>query len=103
MGAFFAALHTAWICDDTCDDDNAKDFRLKALEELEKCEIDSDDAETFVLRKADIMRRSEKFDEVISQFEGMTFSDDKKTKIIAFQVKLAKNKESGQYKIEQVL
>lgn len=41
--AFYAVLHTAWVCDDADDVDNAIHCRKKALEELSKFVVNNDE------------------------------------------------------------
>lgn len=58
---FNALLCCAWACDDAEDMENAIKIRNKALKSIKDLDLD----ETTIIRKADIMRRAQRFDELI--------------------------------------
>ena len=101
--AFYAALHAAWACDDVEDTDNAIYCRQKALEELGKLVIDNDEKETFLLIRADLLRRTGKFDLLIKDYEGKIFSEKLLNQICNYQVEKAKRKDTACYTVADVV
>ncbi len=100
--AFYSLLHCAWVCDDN-DDDLAVDIRKLALKSLDKVDAKNDDErDNLKLIKADLLRRSLQFDELIKEFKEVLFEDKIKNEIINFQLELALNKDSGCYTIEDI-
>jgi len=101
--AFFAVLHAAWACDDENDEDNAKHCRELALplvqELIQKGHENKDSLE---LLKADLMRRTGRFDELIAQYSSLRFEDDLLDQIMAFQINKAKEKDVACYRVEDV-
>lgn len=97
--AFYAALHAAWACDDAQDVDNAVYCRLKALEELDKFVANEEENETFLLMRADLLRRTGQFYLLIKEYEGKTFSDELLNVVVDFQVKKAKQKDVARYSL----
>ena len=73
--AFFALVHTAWLCDDSDDEKIAKRCRERAIIITNKLiadkSIDKDDIDNIYLIKMDLMRRCGYFDELISQFDSL--------------------------------
>ncbi len=98
-GAFFAVLHAAWACDDAGDTDNAVYCRKCALTELEKLQ---EPDEELVIVKADLLRRTEQFDKLIAEYEGVCFTNDLHNDIIAFQIDKAQQKDTRRYRIMDV-
>ncbi len=100
--AFYAVLHTAWVCDDAEDVDNAIYCREKSLEELSKFVVDNDEEETFLLMRADLLRRTRQFDLLIKEYEGKMFSEELLNKIAVFQVEKAKKRDTACYTVADV-
>lgn len=100
--AFYAVLHAAWDCDDEEDVDNAIYCRKKALEELSKFVVEDDKKETFLLMRADLLRRSGQFDLLIKEYEGKIFSEEILNKIAAFQIEKAKEQDVACYTIKDI-
>lgn len=99
--AFFAILHCAWACDDAKDAENAKHCRVTALPLADKLiEVDFENRDNFLLMKSDLMRRAGQFDELIKLYASVSFDDDLMDKILAFQIKKAKEKDAGCYRVE---
>ena len=101
--AFYAAMHTAWVCDDVDDVENAIYSRNKALDELAKFVDDAVEKETLLLIRADLLRRTGQFDLLIKEYEGTIFSKQLLNKIVAFQIKIAKEQDTGCYTVRDVL
>jgi len=101
--AFNALLHAAWACDDSSDDDNALRCRLLSLPLLlGLIDEESDYRETLLLVKADILRRAGRFDELLTEYASVSFSDDLINAILAFQLSLAEKKDSSCYRVSDV-
>ena len=95
-------MHCAWVCNDN-NDDFAVDIRKLALKSLDKVDAKNDDErDNLKLIKADLLRRSLQFDELIKEFKEVLFEDNIKNEIINFQLELALNKDSGCYTIEDI-
>jgi len=95
--AFDAALHAAWACDDKKDDANAVMMREKAIELSDKL-LQADDCDwkdTVRLIRADLLRRTGRFDELLEQYESVCFDGELQNTIIAFERELACRKCSG--------
>ena len=97
--AFFAALHAAWACDDREDETNAALMREKAVEMADRLlQTDSCDwKDTVRLIRADLLRRTGRFDELLEQYESAAFENELMNAILAFEKELARRKLSGCY------
>ncbi len=97
--AFFAALHAAWACDDREDETNAALMREKAIEMADRLlQTDSCDwKDTVRLIRADLLRRTGRFDELLEQYESAAFENELMNAILAFEKELARRKLSGCY------
>lgn len=100
--AFYAVLHTAWVCDDADDVDNAIHCRKKALEELSKFVVNNDEKETFLLMRADLLRRTGQFELLIKEYDGKVFSEELLNKIASFQVEKAKEQDTACYTVKDI-
>lgn len=99
---FFSLLHCAWVCDDN-DDDLAVGIRKLALKSIDKVDAKNDDEmDNLKIIKADLLRRSLQFDELVEEFKDVFFEDKIKNEIINFQLELAVKKDSACYSIEDV-
>jgi hypothetical protein len=99
---FFSLLHCAWKCDDA-DDGLAVEIRKLALKSIGKIDAQSDnEKDNLKLIKADLLRRSLQFEEVMQEFEDVTFDDKLKNEVIAFQLELAAKKDSSCYTMEDI-
>ena len=103
VDAFFAILHCAWACDDAWDDENSKLARKTAVKLtdniIESYEIDSIDLKVM---KADLLRRSGEFDQVIEEYNDLSLDDSQLNRIIRFQVEKAHQKDSKCYSLDDV-
>ncbi len=86
----------AWACDDEGEVDAAKELRCRAAKALEKI-METEDGDNFKLLLADLWRRSEQFDKVISTFEGHEGIDGKFQKAIEFEVEKAYERDWDRY------
>lgn len=99
---FFSLLHCAWICDDA-GDGLAVEMRKLALMFIDEVgAVNDDEKDNLKLIKADLLRRSLQFDELIREFRDVTFEDNLKNDVIAFQLALAAKKDSACYTIEDI-
>ena len=101
--AFTALLYASWACDDAKDQENAILVREKAIlladRLLEANEIN--DAETVSLIRADMMRRAGHFEEMIEQYKDVSYSTELSNQIIAFEIKLAEEKNAECKSVEE--
>ncbi len=101
--AFFAVLHAAWACDDADDAGSAKACRILAINILERLrEADSAESESRMLIRADLLRRSGRFDALIRQYSGLHFSEELLESIRAFQVRKAGEHDDSRYTVADV-
>lgn len=99
---FDSLLYCAWLCDDA-DDELAVEMRKMALKSIDKINTENDnERENLKLIKADLLRRSLQFDEMIEEFKDVTFEDEIRNEIIKFQLELAAKEDSACYTIEDV-
>ena len=105
--AYYAALHAAWACDDAHDLRNAKYCRELAVQQINKQlqhEDDSDEStEGLLLIKADLLRRSRHFSEVVREYRKIRFSNEQMNAIRVFEIKMARRKNSKCYTTEDAL
>lgn len=100
-GAFFAALHAAWACDDRKDKKNAALMREKAIESADRLLVSDtcDWKDTVRLIRADLLRRTGRFDELAEVCRPGMFMEELLNKIVAFELELARRKCSGCYTV----
>jgi hypothetical protein len=78
-------------------------MRKLALKSIDKIITkDDNERENLKLIKADLLRRSLQFDEMIEEFKDVTFEDEIRNEIIKFQLELAAKEDSACYTIEDV-
>jgi len=99
--AMHAYIHAAWCADDASDEYWSKQARLLALEEMGKQGYLTD--ESILALKADLLRKTEQFEELITEYKSKTFSDDLISKIITFQLLKATEQDTKTYTVEEVL
>ena len=100
--AFRAILHAAWASDDCRDKENSDHCRMLALLRLDKVIERRRGNEDLLLMKCDLLRRSGRFDEVISEFTGRVMKNDLYNKILAFQIERAAAKDRNRYTVRDV-
>lgn len=99
---FFSLHYCAWLCDDA-EDDLAVEMRRLALKSIGKFDArNEDEADNLKLIRADLLRRSLQFDELINEFRDVSFDDERKNEIISFQLELAAKKDSACYTIQDI-
>ena len=102
--AFDALLHAAWVCDDTQDKANAKIMRELCLplvtSLISKNEKNGD---SLLLMKADLLRRAGMFDELLAEYENVTFHDDIMNQVLRFQLLKAKERDDACYTVKQAV
>ena len=113
LGAWDALLHVAWACDDAGDTENARRFRLMAIEDLkgwltsyenEDSTLVEEDVEQEDLILADLYRRTGQFDELLQRYEKRTYHDDRRfNSIVHFQLQLAREADAGCHTIEEAI
>ena len=92
----------AWKCDDE-EDPLASDIRKMGIKIInEMLESDIEDKESFILIKADFMRRCGLFDELIKEFEGITLDCDEYNRVIQYQIEKAREKDDACYTTEEI-
>ena len=105
--AFFALVHTAWLCDDSDDEQIAKHCRARAIITANKLiadkSIDRDDIEDIYLIKMDLMRRCGYFDELINEYAYFHFSIEKWEDIRRFQIEKAQEENTKRYNTDNVI
>lgn len=100
---FFALLHCAWTCDDA-EDELAVKVRKMALKSFENYETENEDEKkNLQVMKADLLRRSLQFEELIEEYENFTSDDELIYFIVRFQLECAIKKDSGCYTVEDVV
>lgn len=99
--AFFAILHAAWACDDMEDNNKARYCREIAISlATQMIEEDHPNKSTFLLMRADLMRRSTHFEELIETYSSLTFEDKLLDQILAFEIEKAKNRDASCYRVK---
>ena len=113
--AFHAILAAAWCCDDAGEEDNAYKCRLLALElfpslrvseepKKEETEDEENEREALLLIRADLLRRTGQFDEVIRSCSDAHFQTERSFDSIAkYQVELALSRDRSCHNIEEAL
>ena len=100
--AFNSLVYAAWACDDADDKDNAAFCRKLAAEYLDIIFEQEGSDDNLLLQKADLLRRSGNFDEVIKQYSQVTFENAFFNKIVAFQIEKAKLGDDNCYTVADV-
>jgi len=94
-------IHAAWCADDASDEYWSKQGRLFALEMMEKQDRESD--ETQLALKADLLRKTGQFEQLIQEYERLVFADEVISKILKFQIMKAKAHDTKTYTVENVV
>ena len=100
--AFYAALHAAWVCDDEKDRENAVLCRKLALKEMDALRDQVWGNEDILVLRADILRRAGLFQELLREYESMSWQEALHGKIIAFQLRKARAGDDRCYRISDV-
>ncbi len=101
-GAFNSLVCAAWACDDADDKDNAAYCRKLAAEYVDTIFEQEGRDDNLLLQKADMLRRSGCFDEVINQYSQASFENELFNKIARFQIEKAKLGDDSRYTVADV-
>ena len=101
VGEVYSYLHAAWVCDDNHEIANAIALRKQCISLINELNI-HDGNETFQVITAALLRRSGEFDLLNEEYEGMKFSDELLNKIIRFQLKKAKERNSQSFTVSDI-
>ena len=100
--AFYAARNAAWACDDARDSGNAVACRKLALARIgEVIRAREEDRETLRLVRADLLRRAMLYDQLIGEYSSVHFSEDLLNRILAFEIKKAREGDPECYRVDQ--
>lgn len=95
--SFLNLQRCAWSCDDN-EDPLAEKIRLLAMQYLDDViSQEPEDVDSYLLIKADFLRRTSQFDKLIEEFKDTAFEDERYTQIIRFQVLKAGESDSDCY------
>ena len=101
--AFYAVLYAAWACDDEEDQENAVLCRKKAIPIITELLSGSrKNDSTFLLMKADILRKAGCFEQLISEYRDVEFNDKLLDQILAFELDKAKRQDTACYRVRDV-
>lgn len=105
LSNFSHILSAVWACDDF-DNKNASKMREMAIDLINQI-IEGDEYQErkndYLLIKADLLRRSAKFEELINQFQDIKFEDELYQQILDFQIKKAGEKDDSCYTVGDVI
>lgn len=110
---FYAYLNAAWVYDDLVRSkptnqqyiDGAYECRIraiKAVNDLLASDKEVEDVETLKCIKADLLRRVEKYDEVIKEYQNEVFENQLIGQIIKFEIELSKKRDSAAHNIKEI-
>lgn len=104
-GAFHAALHAAWACDDDRMVKKAVACRKLALDYVNQVldQPEVENAEQLLVQRMDVMRRAGLFDRMILEYDGMELSEEILTRIQNFQLERARAKDTKCYTVRDAL
>ena len=102
---FFHILRCAWACDDYSDNNSVK-VRMIALDLINQIIDDEEfdeERKDNLLVKADLLRRSGQFDQLIDEYSDMEFDEELYQKILDFQINKSIEKDDACYTVEDAL
>ena len=105
FSAYLHLLYAAWACDDGFDYedwDNAKLCRLKMIALFDSLPEEKRNDINEQVRFADVLRRAGRFNKVIELYTKFNSDDKLLNKIIAFQLKLAREGDTSCYTVSAV-
>ncbi len=98
--AFYMLIYAAWACDDINDVENAMICRKKAITiSSELMQSGCENSEELLLVRADLMRRSGMFDELIKEYASVKIKNPLHIKILKFGIKKAKEHDASCYTV----
>lgn len=95
---FFNLLHCAWDCDDK-NDENAVKMRKLALDQFDDLKYDDEEKKNYLAIKADLLRRSGQFDQLIEEFSDIVIGEEIYDNVIQFQIEKALEKDTKCYTV----
>lgn len=103
LESFEALRNAAWACDDAKDRKNADFCRSGAAVYLKRLiERDSQNRETYILVRADLLRRCGAFDTVIRDYGETELSFPALNRILAFQLQKARDGDRKRYTLDHI-
>jgi hypothetical protein len=99
--AFWDYLHAAWASDDEQDEAWQLEFRLLALQVMEKFS-DREMGDNERVLRADLLRKTGQFEVLLKEYEHMRFENELLNKIVQFQVSKARAKDTATYTVSDV-
>lgn len=97
--AYRAALRAAWACDDRREKGKAVLCRRLALARLDELLTKKSKDENLWVIRADILRRTGAFEQLIEEYGDKRFSKEILNQIIAFQLRKAREKDTVCYTV----
>ncbi|MBR2812951.1 MAG: hypothetical protein IKD69_16370 [Solobacterium sp.] len=102
--AFFQLLHCVWQCDDDNNNDTARQIRIMTADLAGKLiQKKPGKAETMQLIRADLLRRSGRFEQLLKEYENVTFASAPLDNILAFQKQLAEKQDDSCHLIREAV
>lgn len=99
---FWGYMRAAWACDDEQKDLSARVCRLCALDTLNNATTPiMNNEDSAAIMRADLLRRTQQFDEVVKQFDKYQSNNDFLQKLIRYEVKLAKAKDAECHSVDE--
>ena len=94
-----------WSCDDSDDENNIplRKTAVKLVNQIIENEENEESKTNYMLIKADLLRRSGQFDELLQEYEDIHFEDPLLELIIDFQYKKSEEKDDKCYSIASAL
>lgn len=100
--SFHSLHHCIWKCDDA-QDPLASDIRRLAIEVADRLiEAESENKDTILLIKADFMRRTGQFDEMIREYKDIFLDDENMNRVIQYQIEKSIERDDGCYTTEEI-
>lgn len=99
---FWGYMRAAWVCDDENRELSARVSRLCALQTLEQnTDAIIGDSDTAAMMRADLLRRTHQFDEVVKQFKDFRSDNAFLQKLMQYELRLAKNKDHACHRVDE--
>ena len=102
--AFWALLSSSWACDDVNDTQNAVLVRNRAIHLaeilMESHSMPKKNVETISLIRADMLRRTSQFEELLEKYEYVEYSEQLLNQILAFQKEMARNSRPERFTVQ---
>jgi len=104
--AFNGIRNAAWACDDMSSEECARTCRelgIGLLNNLIEVEENPKIKESMLSVKADMLRRIERFDELMFEYSNLAINEEIIQKIISFEIERARVKDSSTYTIKDAI